>query len=98
VAAVTALGHRATRLRRFEPTTTAAGSRGGSGEPPDTRCSNGQAGTSSAKYLYKVVRPIPSVLQMVAAVSPLSFIRRASAACSAVSLAGRPNLRPDVRA
>src|SRR6516225_10162783 len=35
---------------------------------------------------------------MVAAVSPLAFIRRASAAWSAVSLAGRPNLRPDFRA
>ena len=35
---------------------------------------------------------------MVAAVSPLAFIRWASAACSEVSLAGRPNLRPDLRA
>jgi hypothetical protein len=43
----------------------------------------------------QVVRPIPSAAQMVAAVSPLPFIRPANAAWSAVSLAGRPNLRPD---
>lgn len=34
-----------------------------------------QSSSLSAKYRYRVVRPIPNVSQMVAAVSPLVFIR-----------------------
>ncbi len=67
----------------------------GQGINPDEVC---QSLSLAAKYRYRVVRPIPSVSQIVAAISPLALMRLASAAWSALSLAGRPNLRPDLRA